>query len=162
MATIYPADHPTLAGAPYAMQEYYANCHANGSLTLILLPISRHAQNILHHPAHSASLSVSSDPPDAARARVALMGDVTLLPDAAATDVKACYLAEHPDAVEWLPGDDDGAHVAYWARFDPHMVYFVGGFGDEHFIGYIPLPLYQASGSSTLGTPSSGQQTVLL
>ncbi|KAI0042558.1 hypothetical protein FA95DRAFT_1564205 [Auriscalpium vulgare] len=49
------------------------------------------------------------------------MGDVTLLPDAAAADVKACYLAEHPDAVEWLPGDDDGAHVAYRARFDPHM-----------------------------------------
>ncbi|TFY80483.1 hypothetical protein EWM64_g3527, partial [Hericium alpestre] len=39
---------------------------------------------------------------------------------------------------------------AYWARFDPQSVYFVGGFGDEHFIGYIPLDVYQAT------VPSSG------
>lgn len=97
------------------------SCHINGSLTLILLPISRHTQNILHHPSHSASISVSSDPPAAARARVALMGAITVLDDAAAVDLKECYLAQHPDAQEWLPGDEDGAHVAYWARFDPQV-----------------------------------------
>ncbi|KAI0062409.1 hypothetical protein BV25DRAFT_1825385 [Artomyces pyxidatus] len=147
MATIYPADHLTLAGQPYSMQEYYANCHANGSLTLIVLPISRHTQNILHSPSHSASISVSSDPPAAARARVALMGSVTLLPDDSPESeaLKDCYLAQHPDAVEWIPGDDEGAHVAYWGIFDPHTVYFVGGFGDEHYIGYVPLNLYQTA-----------------
>ena len=27
-------------------------------------------------------------------------------------------------------------------------MYFVGGFGDEHYIGYIPLELYQRAGSA--------------
>jgi len=91
------------------------------------------------------------------------MGNVTLLPiiddfDVEETggtlstemqterdEIKACYLAQHPDARWWLPGDDDAAHLAYWARFDPHSVYFVGGFGDEHYIGYIPLATYQSA-----------------
>ena len=38
---------------------------------------------------------------------------------------------------------------AYWARFDPHTVYFVGGFGDEHYIGYIPLQKYQGATAAT-------------
>jgi len=31
---------------------------------------------------------------------------------------------------------------AFWARFDPHSIYYVGGFGSEHYIGYIPIDLY--------------------
>ncbi|EGO25389.1 hypothetical protein SERLADRAFT_368793 [Serpula lacrymans var. lacrymans S7.9] len=77
------------------------------------------------------------------------MGDVTvfrdsrLVPDVDA--IRACYLKKHPDARWWLPDDDKGAHISYWARFDPHDVYFVGGFGGEHYIGQIPLHLYQGS-----------------
>lgn len=148
MATLYPADHrdPSLAGQPYAMQEYYANCFANGSLALILLPISQHARNVLRAPAHGAALTVSADPPGAARARVALVGSVALLGDAEGdAALRACFVRAHPDARAWLPGDEDGAHTAYWARFDPHSVYFVGGFGDEHFIGHVPLEIYRAA-----------------
>ncbi|KAA1470385.1 hypothetical protein DENSPDRAFT_879669 [Dentipellis sp. KUC8613] len=147
MATIYPAEHASLAGEPYSMQEYYANCHSNGSLTLILLPISRHSQNILKSSTHAASLSVWTDPPRASRARVSLMGNVTVLDhtDPAGTAMRECYLKQHPDARWWIPGDDDGAHLAYWARFDPHTVYFVGGFGDSHYIGYVPKQLYQSA-----------------
>ncbi|TFY71559.1 hypothetical protein EVG20_g1445 [Dentipellis fragilis] len=135
------------AGKPYSMQEYYANCHSNGSLTLILLPISRHSQNILKSPTHAASLSVWTNPPRASRARVSLMGNVTMLDysDPAGAALRECYLAQHPDARWWVPGDDEGAHLAYWARFDPHTVYFVGGFGDSHYIGYVPKQLYQSA-----------------
>ncbi|KAI0663493.1 pyridoxamine 5'-phosphate oxidase-domain-containing protein [Cubamyces menziesii] len=148
MATVYPGDHATLAGEPFALQEYYASCHANGSLTLLFLPISRHSQNILHSPAHAASISIWSDRPAASRPRVSLMGNVTVFPDLSRTpdlaSIQACYIAHHPDARWWLPGPRE-PHVAYWARFDPHSVYFVGGFGDEHYIGYIPLEMYQAA-----------------
>ncbi|KAI8993002.1 pyridoxamine 5'-phosphate oxidase-domain-containing protein [Trametes punicea] len=146
MATVYPGDYTTLAGEPFALQEYYASCYANGSLTLLFLPISRHSQNILRSPAHSASISIWSDRPAASRPRVSLIGNVTLFPDLSLTPdlarIQACYLAQHPDAWRWLPGPRE-PHVAYWARFDPHAVYFVGGFGDEHYIGYIPLETYQ-------------------
>lgn len=29
--------------------------------------------------------------------------------------VKSCYLAEHPDAKWWLPGDENGAHIVRYA-----------------------------------------------
>ncbi|KZV66432.1 hypothetical protein PENSPDRAFT_636956 [Peniophora sp. CONT] len=161
MATIYPEDHGILPGQPYAMQEYYANCFSNGSLALIFLPISRHSQNILHSPSHAASISVWSEPPSASQPRVSLMGNVTLLPFGSGEEgLKECYLREHRDARWWLPGDDEGAHLAYWARFDPHTVYFVGGFGDEHFIGYIPLEKYQNAVPSTSTHSPQGQQVL--
>jgi hypothetical protein len=74
---------------------------------------------------------------------VSLIGNVTLLgqDDPALDPLKECYVARHPDARSWLPGDEDGAHrvrvscmlemcseqpdaatfQAYWARFDPHV-----------------------------------------
>ena len=95
------------------MQEYYASCFSNGSLALIFLPISRHSQNILHSPSHSASVSVWSEPPSASQPRVSLMGNVTLLEDddGEVQGLKECYLAQHKDARWWLPGDDEGAHL---------------------------------------------------
>ncbi|CCM01477.1 uncharacterized protein FIBRA_03531 [Fibroporia radiculosa] len=127
------------------------------------MPISRHNQNILASPGHSASISVTSEHPDASRARVALLGNVTIfenletVPD---VDVmRSCYVAKHPDARRWVPGPRE-PHVAYWARFDPHTVYYVGGFGSEHFIGYIPLNIYQKSGFSDAA--SAGTKQILM
>ncbi|TBU33795.1 pyridoxamine 5'-phosphate oxidase-domain-containing protein [Dichomitus squalens] len=146
MATVYPADHASLAGEPFSLQEYYASCHVNGSLTLLFLPISRHSQNVLLSPTHAASVSVWSDRPAASRPRVSLIGNVTVFPVLEETPdreaIQACYVAQHPDARWWLPGPRE-PHIAYWARFDPHSVYYVGGFGSEHFIGNIPLEMYQ-------------------
>ncbi|CAL1707611.1 unnamed protein product [Somion occarium] len=148
MATVYPADHPTLAGQPFSLQEYYASCHSNGSLTLLFLPISRHSQNIIHSPTHSASISIGSEHPTASRPRVSLIGNVTVFNKLDETpnrgEIESCYIAKHPDAKWWLPGPRE-PHVAYWARFDPHTIYFVGGFGDRHYIGYVPLELYQSA-----------------
>jgi len=147
MATVYPLDHPTLAGQPFGLQEYYASCFGNGSLTLLVLPISLHSQNILHSPTHSASLTISSRHPAASHARVSLIGNVTVFQDwdnvPEEETIKDCYLAQHPDANRWLPNDEEAAHIAYWARFDPKTIYFVGGFGGEHYIGYIPLEIYR-------------------
>ncbi|KAK7687061.1 hypothetical protein QCA50_009561 [Cerrena zonata] len=138
--------HLSLLGQPFSLQEYYASCHSNGSLTLLFLPISRHSQNILHSPTSSASLSIGSDHPTASRPRVALIGNVTVFSSLEETpdrdEIEACYITKHPDARWWLPGPRE-PHVAYWARFDPHTIYFVGGFGDRHYIGYIPLETYQ-------------------
>ncbi|KAI5123671.1 hypothetical protein M0805_001700 [Coniferiporia weirii] len=150
MATVFPSNS-SLQGEPFALQEYYASCHANGSLSLITMPISRHTQNILHSPTHSASMTVWSSPPAASKARVSLMGNVTFLDSRFAVDsgIRDCYLRQHPDARWWLPDDPDAAHLAYWARFDPHSVFFVGGFGDKHYIGNVPLDLYQNALSSS-------------
>lgn len=135
MATVYPSDHSlagtrpktygslvaeliihfTAPGQPFALQEYYASCFTNGSILLLVLPISRHTQNILRSPGRTASLTMASSQPAASHARVSLMGNVTIFQDwdnvPDEETIKACYLAQHPDARRWLPNDDDAAHI---------------------------------------------------
>ncbi|KAF9010496.1 pyridoxamine 5'-phosphate oxidase-domain-containing protein [Cyathus striatus] len=147
MATVFPSNDADLAGQPFSMQEYYASCYQNGSLTLLFLPISRHSKNVLHSSRQSASISVTSEVPAASRPRVSLIGNITVFTNTSAISdlhlIKQCYLEKHPDAKWWLPDDDDAAHISYWARFDPQRIYFVGGFGGAHYIGFVPLDLYQ-------------------
>ncbi|KAJ3571699.1 hypothetical protein NP233_g3581 [Leucocoprinus birnbaumii] len=186
MATVFPSDDPRSPGEdpetfleapvpnspgamPFSLPEYYASCHQNGSLTLLFLPISRHSRNILQSEGQTASISITSPIPAAARPRVALIGNVTVFKNSAnvpdLSRVRHCYLSKHPDATQWLPDDDEAAHIAYWARFDPHTVYFVGGFGDEHYIGYIPVQLYQAAWANTLesgAAPDIRQQVLMV
>jgi hypothetical protein len=103
-----------------------SSCYTNGSLALLFLPISRHSQNIIRSPSHTASISIWSEPtPKASRARVSLMGNVTVFEDDAQIgDIEAlqkCYLQSHPDARSWLPESPRAPHISYWARFDPHV-----------------------------------------
>lgn len=55
------------------------------------------------------------------------------------SSLSQCYLAAHPDSSHWAPGSDDSdsPHKAMWVRVKVDKVYSVGGFGDEHRIGYV-------------------------
>jgi hypothetical protein len=48
----------------------------------------------------------------------------------------SCYVKTHPDARYWLPGNR--IHEAHFVRLVVEQVYWVGGFGDRAFIGWIP------------------------
>lgn len=54
-----------------------------------------------------------------------------------------CFVAHHADAAYWTPGSDASPHTALWVRFQPERIYYVGGFGDEHYIGWIDPALYR-------------------
>lgn len=49
----------------------------------------------------------------------------------------ACFTDKHHDAKWWLPGN--GIHKSEWARLVVTQVYWVGGFGDRAYIGWIPI-----------------------
>ncbi|OAQ99961.1 hypothetical protein LLEC1_07935 [Akanthomyces lecanii] len=51
--------------------------------------------------------------------------------------LKSCYLAKHPDSKYWLPGNH--IHTSDWTRMVVTKVYWVGGFGDRAYIGWIPV-----------------------
>lgn len=72
------------------------------------MPISRHSQNILRSPSHTASISITGEHPAANRARVSLIGSVTRFPGVNETPeremIQACYLEKHRDARWWIPG----------------------------------------------------------
>jgi len=75
------------------------------------------------------------------------MGQVSRVPEDSfeSQGIEECYLSSHRDAEGWVPSRW-GYHASFWARFDPKSIYYVGGFGGLHYIGNIPLDLYQQSG----------------
>lgn len=55
---------------------------------------------------------------------------------AAADALAACFTRSHPDARWWLPGNR--IHESEWVRLVVDHVYWIGGFGDRAYIGWIP------------------------
>ncbi|WFD03439.1 hypothetical protein MOBT1_002128 [Malassezia obtusa] len=80
------------------------------------------------------------------KARTNMHGTMHVVPAGhPATDaLQACFTHYHPDAAAWEPGSRLSPHLAKWARFAPERIYYVGGFGDEHYIGDIPVDMYRA------------------
>ncbi|SPO26490.1 uncharacterized protein UTRI_04079 [Ustilago trichophora] len=74
------------------------------------------------------------------KARITLFGHFSILnvteqPEQAKKALH-CYLDHHPDASHWAPDSDESPHIPFWATFTVDKVYWVGGFGDEHYIGW--------------------------
>jgi hypothetical protein len=51
-------------------------------------------------------------------------------------DIVGCFTKRHPDAAWWLPGNR--IHESHWVRLVVREVYWIGGFGDRAYIGWIP------------------------
>jgi len=60
--------------------------------------------------------------------------DLAERPDAR---IASCFVAQHPDARYWLPGNR--IHASEWVRLVVTDVYWIGGFGDRAYIGWIPV-----------------------
>ncbi|KAH7304966.1 pyridoxamine 5'-phosphate oxidase-domain-containing protein [Stachybotrys elegans] len=54
-----------------------------------------------------------------------------------AVHLGACFTSKHRDAKYWLPGNP--IHESAWARLVVTQVYWIGGFGDRAYIGWIPI-----------------------
>lgn len=50
-------------------------------------------------------------------------------------------MEKHRDAKFWLPGNR--IHASEWVRFVVREVYWIGGFGDRAYIGWIPVEEWQ-------------------
>lgn len=71
--------------------------------------------------------------------RFSLLGHVERIsPEQVQKDeISSCYTKAHPDARYWLPGNR--IHTSYFARLVVDQIYWVGGFGDRAYIGWIPV-----------------------
>ncbi|KAJ2894990.1 hypothetical protein MKZ38_007003 [Zalerion maritima] len=70
--------------------------------------------------------------------RFSLLGHFEPIPDAASnSDIAKCFVHTHPDAKYWLPGNR--IHSSEFVRLVVTHVYWVGGFGDRAYIGWIPV-----------------------
>jgi hypothetical protein len=72
--------------------------------------------------------------------RFSLLGHLESIPggeDDRDSELARCFVALHPDAKYWLPGNR--IHESHFVRLVVEQVYWVGGFGDRAYIGWIPV-----------------------
>ncbi|KAJ4356341.1 uncharacterized protein N0V89_004373 [Didymosphaeria variabile] len=155
LSTIFPNTHTTenrpsdVGGSPIGLPDYFANCEPDtGNPTILELPIATSFKNVQAGSNISLSLrwhapyrhwySVASVP------RFSLVGYLEELTDEEVKEesIAACFVKKHPDAAAWLPGNR--IHVSKWVRFVVQEIYWIGGFGDRAYIGWIPLEEWQS------------------
>lgn len=133
-----------VAGAPIGLIDYFADCEPHsGNPTLLAVSIATSFRN--EAAGSNISLSVRWEPayrhPYAALSmpRYSLIGYLEDIPAAELQqhDIEGCFTGYHPDAVTWFPGN--GIHESKWVRMVVREVFWIGGFGDRAYIGWIPL-----------------------
>jgi hypothetical protein len=107
----------SFTGRSFGLPEYYAPCYQNGSLSIIFFNIAQNGQNILKSSTHAATIIVQAPSFDVSKARVAIMGNVTLMSLSSGKTVEECYVDRHPDAKGWIPREHGGFHVSPTVAF---------------------------------------------
>ncbi|OLN97256.1 hypothetical protein CCHL11_07741 [Colletotrichum chlorophyti] len=75
--------------------------------------------------------------------RFSLLGYLEKIPTDPVSSLRLahCFVNKHPDSKYWLPGSP--VHESEWVRLVVTSVYWIGGFGDRAYIGWIPLDEWQ-------------------
>jgi len=124
--------------------DYFGDCEPDsGNPTILAMPIASNFKNVAAgsnitlsirwHPKLDRFYSAASMP------RFSLVGYLEPIPEdeVKKQGVKECFVKYHPDAIVWSPGNR--IHESHWARLVVRDVYWLGGFGDRAYIGWIPL-----------------------
>jgi hypothetical protein len=168
LSTIFPPsksmeNRPSgLRGVPIGLMDYIADCETTGNPTILAINIATSFKNVAagsnitlslqwtppHPPSSRISLpfmslfSKSKPKPTAYSAanlpRFSLIGYLEKIPKEHVEDIQLakCFTHIHPDAKYWLPGNS--IHESEWVRLVVTDVYWIGGFGDRAYIGWIP------------------------
>ncbi|CAF9940884.1 MAG: hypothetical protein ALECFALPRED_008893 [Alectoria fallacina] len=163
LSTVFPSNpsieddfstlsHPAsdLGGAPIGLMDYYASCSPRPyNPTFLAISIATTFRNT--RAGSNVTLNLRWHPPPSAppsddiytyspanMPRFSLVGYIEPIPtsEILSYDVEACFLDRHPDAEAWLPGNK--IHQSWWGRLVVKEIYWIGGFGDRAYIGWIP------------------------
>lgn len=155
LSTVFPVLHSAenrpsdVEGSPIGLSDYFANCEPHtGNPTILELPIATSFKNV--QAGSNISLSLRWHAPYKHWYSVASMPRFNLIgyleeitaEEVQSQDIAACFVQKHPDAAMWLPGNR--IHVSKWVRFVVQDIYWIGGFGDRAYIGWIPLEEWQS------------------
>lgn len=165
LSTVFPSSHAPspnglsalenrpigLGGMPVGLMDYYADCEpGSGNPTILAIGIATSFKNVdagsnitlslrWHPPPHHRP---SPDPYKFSPAnlpRFSLVGHLETISARTVKDqeIAKCFTKKHADAEAWLPGNK--IHESYWVRLIVEDVYWIGGFGDRAYIGWIPV-----------------------
>ena len=155
LSTVFPSTRATerrpsdVGGAPIGLMDYFGDCEPDtGNPTILAITIATSFKNV--DAGSNITLSLRWHPQDnqwrspAAQPRFSLVGHLEDI-DADAVEkagITACYIGYHKDAAWWLPGNR--IHESKWVRLVVDEIYWIGGFGDRAYIGWIPLEEWQS------------------
>ena len=149
-----------LGGLPIGLMDYIADCELGGNPTILAINIATSFKNAA--AGSNVSLSLQWTPPYPPKSRIESSGLKEAVPYSAANlprysligylekirkdevetmDLRKCFTKTHPDAKYWLPGNS--IHESEWVRLVVQDVYWIGGFGDRAYIGWIPVEEWQ-------------------
>ncbi|PVI06014.1 hypothetical protein DM02DRAFT_56756 [Periconia macrospinosa] len=154
LSTVFPSAHSAekrpqdVEGTPIGLMDYFGDCEpGTGNPTILAISIATSFKNVA--AGSNITLSLRWHAPyqrpysAAAVPRFSLIGHLEELTAEEVRDqnVAACFVKYHPDAAAWLPGNR--IHESKWVRLVVEDVYWIGGFGDRAYIGWIPLSEWQ-------------------
>ncbi|KAF2263416.1 hypothetical protein CC78DRAFT_274488 [Lojkania enalia] len=151
LSTIFPSTHSAenrpsdVSGTPIGLMDYFGDCEpSTGNPTILAISIATSFKNVAagsnitlslrwHPPGHHRPFSPASLP------RFSLVGYLEELSpeDVVKQSVAVCFVRYHPDAAAWLPGNK--IHESKWVRLVVEEIYWIGGFGNVAYIGWIPV-----------------------
>ncbi|TVY83144.1 hypothetical protein LSUE1_G002650, partial [Lachnellula suecica] len=159
LSTVFPTHSssktpPGLAGMPIGLMDYIADCESSGNPTILAINIATSFRNVA--AGSNITLSLQWTPPYPPKKRIgaakeavpysaanlprfSLLGYLEKIADeeVEAKALGKCFTDAHPDAKYWLPGNS--IHESEWVRLVVTSVYWIGGFGDRAYIGWIPI-----------------------
>ncbi|KAK3363500.1 pyridoxamine 5'-phosphate oxidase-domain-containing protein [Lasiosphaeria hispida] len=139
--------NPTLLALP--IETTFKNTAAGSNLSIAVQWTPPHPPSRSLLSSLASFFTTSAPPPPlryspAALPRFSLLGHVEPIPGgddrapgAPGAALARCFTAVHPDARYWLPGNR--IHESHFVRLVVEQVYWIGGFGDRAFIGWIPV-----------------------
>jgi len=138
--------------------DYISDCEPSGNPTILAINIATSFKNVAAGSNISLSLQWTPPYPPSKRISITSGNEIEALPYSAANlprfsllgylekipdeevksqDLGSCFTKIHPDAKYWLPGNN--IHESEWVRLVVKEVYWIGGFGDRAYIGWIPI-----------------------
>lgn len=160
LITVNQQNDEPFSGYPTGQIEYVADCHDDGSLTLIGMSISSAFKNIDAGSKVGLSMRTGDHGPNdddidnkypggisdwvLASPRVSMYGQLYKLDQMTEDETKRieqCFLKKHPESHIWIPGTN--VHGSFWTRFVPDGMHYIGGFGDRAYIGDINVDTYK-------------------
>ncbi len=166
LSTVFPSQHHSpssddlsamenrpsgVQSLPIGLMDYYADCEpATGNPTILAIGIATSFKNA--DAGSNISLALRWHAPSQRRPsrdpykfspanlpRFSLLGHLETIGPRVVEDeaIAKCFTRHHPDAKAWLPGNS--IHESYWVRLVVEEVYWIGGFGDRAYIGWIPV-----------------------
>lgn len=152
---------PGMGGMPHGLMEYIADCEGEGNPTMLAINVETSFKNARSGSNISVAVQWTPPYPPAKRIKSTFLGRLFGQSDSkeavpysaanlprfsllgylekidATSTLSTCFVDAHPDAKYWLPGNR--IHQSEFVRLIATEVYWIGGFGDRAYIGWLPI-----------------------